>query len=88
MNINPSGAPEAPELTESGKTLLDIRHLSTAEFQALGVSRVAYIKPATVDGVAAFSIHAADGTPMAVAGSIDVAASAILQHEMVPALVH
>ena len=39
-------------------------------------------------GVTAFAIHAADGTPMAVAGGLDVAVAAILQHEMVAAQVH
>jgi hypothetical protein len=39
-------------------------------------------------GGTAFAIHAADGTPMALAGDIQLAAAAILQHDMVPALVH
>jgi hypothetical protein len=36
----------------------------------------------------AFAIHAADGTPMAIAADREVAVAAIRQHEMVPALVH
>ncbi len=66
----------------------DIRHLTVSELAALGVSQVAYIKPVTVDGSAVFSIHAADGTPMALTEDRDVAVAAIRQHEMVPTLVH
>ena len=68
--------------------LRDIRDLSVSELAALGVSQVAYIRPVTVDGSAAFSIHAADGTPMALTGDRDVAVAAIRQHEMVATLVH
>jgi hypothetical protein len=66
----------------------DIRHLSTDELARLGVSQIAYVKPVMMNGTPAFAIHAADGTPMAVTGSREVAISAILQHEMLPTLVH
>ena len=58
------------------------------ELQALGVSQLAYIKSVMVDGEAAFSIHAADGTQMALTGDREVALAAVRQHEMIPALVH
>ena len=41
-----------------------------------------------VNGTAAFAIHAADGTPMAIAGDREVAIAAIQQHEMVATQVH
>jgi len=41
-----------------------------------------------VNGATAFAIHAADGTPMAVAENREVALAAIVQHEMHPTLVH
>ncbi|MCW3474843.1 DUF1150 domain-containing protein [Limobrevibacterium gyesilva] len=66
----------------------DIHKISTDELAKLGVSQIAYIKPVVVDGAAAFAIHAADGTPMAVAGDREVALAAIIQHEMLPSLVH
>ena len=66
----------------------DIRHLSAEQLAALGVSQIAYVKPIIVNGQAGFAIHAADGTPMAVAGDRDVAVAAILQHEMQPLSVH
>jgi hypothetical protein len=66
----------------------DIHHISTDELARLGVSQIAYIKPVVVNGEAAFAIHAADGTPMAVAEDQTVAMAAIVQHEMLPSLVH
>jgi hypothetical protein len=68
--------------------ILDIRHITTAQLAQLGVSQLAYIKPVTVGGEDAFAIHAADGTPMGVAPNRDLAWGAIVEHEMVPALVH
>lgn len=71
-----------------GAAPIDIRHLSAEQLQALGMAQMAYVKPVMVDGEAAFAIHAADGTPMALAGDCDVAFAAIRQHEMMPILVH
>jgi len=67
---------------------VDIRHISTEQLARLGMQQIAYVKPVVVNGTAAFAIHAADGTPMAIAGGFDVAVAAIVQHEMVPAQVH
>lgn len=69
-------------------TALDIRHLTPAELMQLGVSQLAYVKPVQMNGSLAFAIHAADGSPMAVAADRDLAVAAILQHEMAAALVH
>ena len=68
--------------------LVDIRHLSAEQLARLGVSQIAYVKAVMLNGTQAFAIHAADGTPMAVAGDQDLAMAAIRQHEMVPTLVH
>ncbi len=66
----------------------DIRHLSAEQLARLGVSQIAYVRPVVVDGEPGFSIHAADGTPMAVAGDRGTALAAIVQHDMIPLLVH
>jgi hypothetical protein len=66
----------------------DIHQISPDQLAKLGVSQVAYVKEVTVDGNQAFAIHAADGTPMAVTTDRDVAVAAIIQHEMLPTLVH
>ena len=68
----------------------------------LGAGHIAYVKqvrsedvpilfpqaPKVAPGLKLFALHAADGTPMALTSDRDVAVAAILQHEMVPALVH
>jgi hypothetical protein len=46
------------------------------------------VKPVEVNGTQGFAIHAANGTPMALTGGLDVAMALIVQHEMMPALVH
>jgi hypothetical protein len=78
---------EAPTATVGGE-VFDIRKLSPADLGRLGLQQIAYVKPVVVNGTHAFAIHAADGTPMAVAPDRTVALAAIVQHEMVPALVH
>ena len=68
--------------------IVDIRHISTEQLAQLGLQQIAYVKPVVVNGTAAFAIHAADGTPMAIAGDRDVAIAAIQQHELVATQVH
>jgi hypothetical protein len=66
----------------------DVRHMTTDQLGALGMSHIAYVKPVTVNGMAGFAIHAADGTPMALADDRATAMAAIVQHEMLPLSVH
>jgi hypothetical protein len=67
---------------------LDIRNLTPQQLEKLGVPDLAYIKQIKMNGTVAFAIHAADGSPMAVATDCDMAIAAVVQHEMMPALVH
>lgn len=67
---------------------IDVHHLSTDQLMQLGMSQIAYVKPIMMNGALAFAIHAADGSPMAVAGDRELAVAAIQQHEMAAALVH
>ncbi len=85
MNINSIQEPDAQAAMAA---MVDIRHISTEQLAQLGLQQIAYVKPVVVNGTAAYAIHAADGTPMAIAGELDVALAAIVQHEMVPAQVH
>jgi len=87
MNMN-SGDRADPVTPANEPVAFDVRHLSEQQLAALGVSHIAYVKPVIVNGVVGFAIHAADGTPMAVAGDRDVAVAAIVQHEMHPLSVH
>ena len=88
MDYNPAN--ETADFAQQASELViaDIRHLSTTELQQLGAGHIAYVKAVKVNGDAAFAIHAADGTPMALAPNEELAVAAILQHEMAAALVH
>lgn len=66
----------------------DIRNMTADQLMQLGMADLAYVKPVFYDGQEAFAIHAADGSPMAMAADRAMAMEAIVQHEMVPALVH
>ena len=85
MTNNGSGAHDE---AVGADVMIDIRHLSADQLQQLGVSQLAYVKRVTLNGSTAYAIHAADGSPMAVAGDLDLAVAAIRQHEMVPSLLH
>lgn len=72
----------------SVEIVFDLRTMTQDQLAQLGVPNLAYIKPVIMNGTAAFAIHAADGSPMAVATERDMAIAAVVQHEMLPALVH
>ena len=65
----------------------DLHNLTPEQLAQLGMADLAYVKPIVLDGQAAFAIHAADGSPMAMAADRALAVAAIVQHEMVAALV-
>jgi hypothetical protein len=88
MNMNSGDQPDLSMSAIQEAVAFDVRHLSEQQLAALGVSHIAYVKPVMVNGVQGFAIHAADGTPMAVAGNRDVAIAAVVQHEMLPLSVH
>lgn len=88
VNNEKNQGPDAAGMTPADLGMFDIRHLSETQLAQLGVSQIAYVRPVVVNGTPAFAIHAADGTPMAVAAERDVAIAAIRQHEMIPASVH
>jgi hypothetical protein len=86
MNTSPSRPTDNSSAT--GREVVDIRHLSPEQLFKLGVSQIAYVKPVIYNGAPAFAIHAADGTPMAVAADRDLAIAAVVQHALLPTLVH
>lgn len=65
-----------------------IRQLSQRELGLLGIEDVAYVKRVVVDGTAAFSVHAADGSQIAVLDDRDLAFAVVRQHDMEPVSVH
>lgn len=62
--------------------------ISEQNFLSLGVNDLAYVKAVEVDGHRRVSIHAADGTQMAVMPSRDAAVATIIRNEMEPVSVH
>ncbi len=88
MNMDSGNQSDAEMLPVAELVTFDIRQLSAEQLGALGVSHIAYVKPVVLNGEPGFAIHAADGTPMAVAGDRQVAMAAILQHDMVAVSVH
>jgi hypothetical protein len=86
MNIDSTD--QVNEANAGAPVMVDVRKLSPEQFAQLGMAKLAYVKPVIVNGTAGFAIHAADGTPMAMAADRDVAIAAIVQHEMLPARVH
>ena len=69
-------------------TPIGIRQISSTELEILGMDKIAFIKPVITENGRVFAIHAADGTPMAIASTASLAAAAIIQNEMLPTLVH
>jgi len=88
MQINSNNQRDEASGMDAVSVAIDVRHMTEQQLAVLGVSHIAYIKPVLVNGAQGFAIHAADGTPMAVAGDREVAVAAILQHEMHPLSVH
>ena len=64
------------------------KSLTQAEWQASMLNQVAYIKPVLENGQTAFSVHAADGTPLAIIGDRDTAFAAVRSHDLEPVSVH
>jgi len=62
--------------------------LTPAEWQASMLNQVAYIKPVLENGQTAFSVHAADGTHLAIIGDRDTAFAAVRHHDLEPVSVH
>ena len=62
--------------------------IDSNDLMALGLNDIAYVKPAIVEGKAAFAVYAADGTQMALFADRDVAFAAVRRHDMEPLSVH
>ena len=65
-----------------------IRHMSSRELALFGMQDLAYVKPVLVDGVAAFAVHAADGTQVTVLPDREIALATVRQHDLEPLSVH
>ncbi len=68
--------------------MMNIRKISPDQLQKLGMPSIAYLKPVMMNGETAYAIHAADGTPMALAADRALAIAAVIENEMSPTSVH
>jgi hypothetical protein len=64
------------------------RVMSDHDLSVLGLQFVAYVKPVAVQGSTAYSIHAADGTEIAVMDDRALALAAIRSHDLEPVCVN
>jgi hypothetical protein len=69
-------------------TIQLLEEFSPEQFAALGVDKVAYVRPAVVEGQKVYAIHSADGSEIGMMAGRDVAVAAVKQHDMEPVSVH
>ena len=62
--------------------------ISQAEFARLGIEHIAYVKQVVVNEVVGYSVHAADGTQIALLPSRELATATLLQHDIETLSVH
>jgi hypothetical protein len=65
-----------------------LARLTPADLAAVGLNQIAYVKPAFIEGQPVFAIHAADGTPLSLAKSHDVAFALVRQNDLEPVSTH
>lgn len=65
-----------------------MRQMSARELAFFGIEDLAYVKRVEVDGAAAYAIHAADCTQIAVLAGRDIAFATVRQHDLEPLSVH
>ena len=65
-----------------------IRHMSSRELALFGMQDLAYVKAVVINGVAAFAVHAADGTQITVLPDREIALATVRQHDLEPLSVH
>ncbi len=64
------------------------KHMSPSDLETWGIDALAYVKPIDLDGKIVFSIHAADGDPLAIVTERDVAYAMVLKNDLEPLSVH
>ena len=64
---------------------IDLRSLNSQQLAGIGLEQMAYIKKVQLaQGLTGFGIFSADGRPVAVAESVEMAEAVIRQHELEP----
>lgn len=69
--------------------IADPRQMTRAQLRRLGVPRLVYLRGCgMVDGQAAYAVHAADGTAIAVVDDVEVAVELVSDNHMIFVAVH
>lgn len=69
--------------------VIDLRSLNSQQLAGIGLEQMAYIKKVQLaEGLTGFGIFSADGRPVAVAESVEMAEAVIRQHELEPVHIH
>ena len=73
-----------------GRTPLNksVRGLTGSALAMLGVGEWAYIKPTSHEGAVAFAVHAADGRPLAMIESRELAIATVRRNDLEPLSLH
>jgi hypothetical protein len=61
---------------------------TAADLELWGVNTIAYVKKVETETSVAYAIHGANGEPLGLAGSRDVAFAGLRQNDLEPASVH
>jgi hypothetical protein len=65
--------------------VIDLRSLNSQQLAGVGLEQMAYIKKVQLaQGLTGFGIFSADGRPVAVAETVEMAEAVIRQHELEP----
>ncbi|NDE90454.1 MAG: DUF1150 family protein [Alphaproteobacteria bacterium] len=64
------------------------KSISSQNFNSFGLEDMAYVKTVDIEGQKLHAVHAADGTPLTVINTRDLAFATVRQHEMEPLSVH
>jgi hypothetical protein len=72
----------------SSLVIQQLKRLSSQDWSNFGVNDLAYMKPVILEGESRYAIHAANGAPLAVMDTREVAEAAIMQNELKPLSVH
>jgi hypothetical protein len=73
---------------ETNSKALSAETLSPEALAAFGAPSLVYVKTVAMNGVEAFAVHAADGSPIGLLPSRDEAFAAALQNDLRPMSVH
>jgi hypothetical protein len=66
----------------------DVKRMTKAELRRLGTPQFVYLRAGTVEGQAAYAIHAADGTAMAIVEDVELAVELATEHGLRFVTVH